>query len=327
MPNYNIVKLKNFTPTHIGTGKEHYDFSADELQSDTIATALAAIRAQDGNNEDIHDFLNSFSVSNAFPFYRDDLFLPKIHGKISATIKEKTEVEYRKRLKKVKYIDSELWGQLVKGEKLELSDNQIVGGFITKSIDFAAPYIERVTQRVTVPRKDNQDAKPFFFNWRFYRSESGLYCLIETQDETIFEEIKVLFKKLGEIGIGTDRNVGGGNFDVEFGTMELPDISNPTHTMLLSNYIPKREELQVIDLPNSIYSMSLRGGYISGSSHANFRHLRKRSIYVFNAGSIFPTTEKLLGEVSDLTPEWNDTTFHKVLRSGKPFYLPIKIVR
>jgi hypothetical protein len=36
MAEYKIIKLKNMSPLHIGTGKESYDFSSDELQSDRI---------------------------------------------------------------------------------------------------------------------------------------------------------------------------------------------------------------------------------------------------------------------------------------------------
>jgi CRISPR/Cas system CSM-associated protein Csm4 (group 5 of RAMP superfamily) len=67
MPKYHIIKLTKLSPMHIGTGKENYDFSASELQSDTLSGALAALRAQNGNAGDLKKFMDSFILSSAFP--------------------------------------------------------------------------------------------------------------------------------------------------------------------------------------------------------------------------------------------------------------------
>ena len=74
MATYTIIKLKNLSPLHIGTGKENYDFSAAELQSDTLSAALAAIRAQKGKTDDLAEFLDSFKLSSAFPFIDNHFF-------------------------------------------------------------------------------------------------------------------------------------------------------------------------------------------------------------------------------------------------------------
>ena len=64
-----IIKFKNLTPLHIGTGKENYDFSSSVLHSDTLSSALASLRAQKGKTSDIESFLMSFTVSSAFPYF------------------------------------------------------------------------------------------------------------------------------------------------------------------------------------------------------------------------------------------------------------------
>ena len=64
---------------------------------------------------------------------------------------------------------------------------------------------------------------------------------------------------------------------------------------------------------------------MAGSAEEALGHLRKKSIYMFNAGSVFNTTNQLMGKVVDLHPKWNDERMHPVFRSGKPFYLPVKI--
>jgi CRISPR type III-A-associated RAMP protein Csm4 len=326
MPEYSIIKLKHLTPLHIGTGKEnHYDFSAINLHSDTLSSALAALRAQQGNAKDTQAFLDSFVLSSAFPFWDDNLFLPKLQGKINISVFGKEEKEYRKQLKKLRYIDSCLWNDLVAGKPIKVKDMQLQDEFLIKEgNNFAKPFMSQLNQRVSVPRMDGQDADPFFFNWTYFRSNAGLYCITDAQGK-LFEEIKNLFEHLGETGIGTDKNIGGGKFKIETTTISLPDIHDANQTMLLSLYIPKKEELPHLHLTSARYELVLRGGYMSGTSEERFMHLRKRSVYMFNIGSLFPTTTTLVGKTVNLTPAWNDERMHPVYRSGRPFCLPVKI--
>ena len=325
MATYTIVKLKNLTPLHIGTGKENYDFSADDLQSDTISAALAAIRAQSGKSNDIESFLNSFSISSAFPYSAQHYFLPKMQGKISIEVEGSSKEIKRKELKKIKYIEIPLWEKINANEHVIVTEGQLQQNYLLSGINvFSQPAKSQVMQRVAIPRGDGQDAEPFYFNWTYFNQQGGLYFLLNASKE-IEKEIIELFKLLGESGVGTDKNVGGGKFDVETDTIELKENSETNATMLLSLYIPTNEEIKKIDLSNSRYQILLRGGYMAGSTEEKFRHLRKKSIYMFGVGSVFPTKENLEGKVVDLTPEWNDSLMHKVYRCGKPFYLPVTI--
>lgn len=64
MATYTLVKFKNMTPLHIGTGKENYDFSSSDLHSDTLSAALAALKMQVAEGDDLMSFLESFVVSS-----------------------------------------------------------------------------------------------------------------------------------------------------------------------------------------------------------------------------------------------------------------------
>ena len=325
MPTFHIIKLKNLSPLHIGTGKEnHYDFSSTELHSDTLSAALAAIRCQKGYTDDSKDFLQSFSLSSAFPFWDNVYFLPKTSGQIHVKVALKKESEYRKSLKKIKYIDSLLWDDLMRGYELIIDDSQINSDFLLhESSGFEIPYKSKIYQRVRVSRSD-ENADPFFFNWTYFHEKGGLYCLTDAKDEK-YEELLNLFQFLGETGLGTDRNVGGGKFEAIRGKLDLPEIPEANHMMLLSLFIPAEEELVKLNLKTARYELLLRGGYMSGSEIEVFRHLRKKSVYMFNVGSVFPTTELLYGKIINLSPAWNDARMHPVYRSGRPFYLPVKI--
>lgn len=328
MASYTIFKLKNLSPLHIGTGKDYYDFSSSTLQSDTLASALAAMRAQRGNDGGIKEFMNSFTISSAFPFVGNRYFLPKPQGKISVVVRNKEEHSYRKKLKAVRFIEKSLWNDLINGNAITIEDNQIKKEFListANSDDFFEPFTTQVNQRVTVPREDAKDAEPFFFNWTYFNVNAGLYCIIDAE-ESVIDEIEELLVMLGEFGIGTDKSIGGGKFDIERTQADIvSDAAQPNALVLLSLYIPTEDEVSVLNLTESKYDLVKRSGFMAGSEFNEFKHLRRKSIYMFNVGSLFCTTEKLHGKIVDLRPDWNDDKMHPVYRSGKPFVVPVKL--
>jgi len=282
MAKYTIIKLFHLTPLHIGTGKENYDFSSSDLHSDTLMSALAAIRAQQGKSDDIDKFLGSFILSSAFPFLGAYYFFPKMNGKIDVTVNGEDEHEYRKNLKNIKFVDSSIWMKIINGEKVSVSKEQIKDGFLVSSADdFKCICKSQVSERVSVPRSDGQNATPFFFDWKYYDKEAGLYCLTDAQD-SLLKEIVSLFSQLGDYGLGTDKSVGGGKFEVKPEDFEIQIPQNAHSTMLLSLYIPTEEELSLLNLKESKYNLLLRGGYIAGSQEEDLRHLRKKvCLYVW----------------------------------------------
>lgn len=326
MATYTIIKLKNLSPLHIGTGKENYDSSSSNLHSDTLSAALAAMRVQKGKVDDIKDFLSSFVISSAFPFSRSLYFLPKAHGKIKVIIEGREEYKYRKKLKKLQFIELSLWKRLLNGETITIKEEQIQKEFLLPpSYDLEPIYKSKVNQRVTVPRGDGQDAEPFFFEWNFFDVNAGLYCITDASG-ALLNEIISLFNDLGEAGLGTDKNVGGGKFNVEVDEKQVTiENNNANAIMLLSLYIPSEEEMESLKLSQSKYELLLRNGYIAGSQEETLRHLRKKSVYMFGVGSVLHTQRKLSGKIVDLRPEWNEKQMHAVFRSGKPLYVPIKI--
>lgn len=323
-----IIRLKNLTPLHVGTGKENYDFSASVLHSDTISAALAAVRAQCGKKDDLLHFLESFTVSSAFPYSGERLFLPKPMGKISVSVSDADEYAFRKKLKKIRYIEFDLWTELMRGNSLVVSSNQLSGDFLLSAASessFVDPFKSQVNQRVSVPRDDNSKTEPFFFDWTYFNENAGLLCLLDAP-AGVEEEVLDLFRKLGENGLGTDKNIGGGKFEVDKPLrMDFNPVKDANASMLLSLYIPSEDEIDNLNLDAATYELVQRGGYIAGSEEDDFKHLRKKSIYAFSVGSVFPTTTKLKGKVVDLQPVWNDDRMHPVYRSGKPFVVPVKM--
>ncbi len=320
MAEYRIIKLNNLSPLHIGTGTENYYTSAANLQSDTVSSALAAVGIQSGimKAEETLDFLNSFKISSAFPYCGNSFYLPISNGKIQLEDPD-YEKKHRKELKETKYLDAEdFFPDWATGKKLKIKavkeNNSTRGSQLM------------VSQRVTI--KDNLST-PFFFEWSFFKHNCGLYFIIDCNDET-FESVFKRFEILGEFGIGTDKNIGGGKFTPIKEELELPDVKNPDATMVLSSYIPTKDEFNQLNLENSNYQLIKRGGFIAGSDSENFRHLRKKPIYMFSAGSVFATTESIVGKIENLAPNKESLApqfkdMHPVYRSGRALTLKIKM--
>lgn len=324
MPNLRIFKLCRLSPIHIGTGREGYDMAASQLLSDTLSAALASLAVSHGATADAKAFLSSFRISSAFPFWGDHYFLPKPLGRLNVRVKGQEEFEYRKRLKKVSYIEVPLWEELSAGKSLTIEESQLQGQFlVTPDTRMGRVCQSQVSQRVSVPRDGSDDASPFFFDWHYYDRQAGLYCLTDAEGETA-ELLTSLFERLGEAGIGTDRNIGGGHFEVETGSLSITEPTAPDATVTLSLYLPRKDELSRLFHPAPRYALQLRGGYMAGSSVETFRHLRRRAVYMFGTGSVFFTTDRLEGALVDLRPQWNDPAMHPVWRSGRPLTLSIK---
>lgn len=324
MAKFKVIKLTDMSVVHIGNGRDTYDFSSSMLHSDTLMSALSSILASRGQQDKIETFMNSVTLSSAFPFYFNHYFLPKIKGKLNVVVKGYPKEEYRKKLKKIQYIDVSIWKKLVEGQCVEIEIEQLQNCFL---IDLNAlnhfqesnPYKSQVNERVKIV--NGEDSVPFYFDWTYYHEHAGLYVLVDC-DSVLFDTVSSLFEELGQNGIGTDRSVGGGQFAVEKGEMELPIAQDASYACLLSLYIPTRHDLEQIDLEGSSYQMLKRGGYMSGSNRNVLRHLRKKSVYMFDEGSILKTHAKLDGCVVNLAPKWNDS-MHPVYRSGKIFSIPI----
>ena len=323
MATFAIVKFKNMSPLHIGDGRDVYDTASQCLLSDTISSALASLYAQQGG-DNVLDFMNSFTVSSAFPYSGECYYLPKPMGRLDICGCDVDKI--RKTVKKIKYIDYTLWRNVANGAQLDIDEQQLKGEFLVAKSDvedFEQPYKTEVHQRVGVSR-DGGDAAPFFFEWKYFAKDAGLFCMFNANEENE-ELVKRLFVRLGECGIGSDRSVGGGMFEVEFDTITLPDVADANAVMLLSQYIPTKDEHAQIAFGDSRYELSRRGGYMAGSNNASLAHLIKQAVYMFNTASVLKMPLASKGKVVDLAPVWNSEEMHPVYRSGRCLALPIKI--
>ena len=332
MENLTIFKLHFSSPLHLSRGKtDDYGESGEILHSDTLKSALFVCARTLGvnmANEEGQKFFESFLISSAFPFFRDELFFPKPMVKLPEFEKGQVKEDRQaKKHKKITFIGKSLFEDLINSgeKKLKLSHFSKDGAFISETIDFATfqSYImvSDVQQRVTIPNDRNSDPVPYYLDRLYFTKETGLWFAVRGSEE-ILTIIRKSLKLLGDEGIGTDRHVGNGHFSFSESSLHLKTPKDSDHQMILSLWCPKEMEVNPDFLVNSAYGLTKRGGYIA--SPANPEHLtyRKKSVYMFTEGSIFPRSIPIQGKIVDLKPNV-DYINQPVWRDGQAFTIPI----
>lgn len=325
---YPIIKIRFNTPLHLSRGQtEDYGHSQELICSDTLKGALCAmgITNLDQQGFDPGGFMDSFRISSAFPFKGDDYYLPKPFVRLPVTIDNEDEASISKMLKKLSFVHIDLFSEILKGNDVKVTKEHFAENkkFLCnrKTGPEYCISTSNVQQRVTIPADRQEDPTPYYIDRVYFERDAGLFFLVETGDSQTLELITKLSVILGENGVGTDRNVGNGFFTVEPGSVmfDLPDQSG--HLTNLSLFLPRKEELDEEFLNESAWNLLKRGGYIAGSSRDEFLSLRKKSVYMMEEGSVFPSRENITGKKINLKPEYEG--IHDVWRDGMPIFLPI----
>ncbi len=320
-----LIKLKFTSPLHLSRGKSGLDESYDVLHSDTLKSALFVCAMQLYDNQiDRENFLEKFTISSGFPFNENELFFPK-PALLPESFKA-TDTDDIKKIKKIKYISQSLFENLLQGNFEPFSKNDIYeSDFLSdKKLD-KKPFQNEVVQRVTVSRSYENEGDTFYTDRIFFGRNCGLFVLLNTDNQEVKEKIKAAFRLLGDNGIGSDKSVGNGQFEMEWiDDFELAEAEKPTHQIAMSLYLPTKEETEKLNLEDSAYSLIKRGGYIANPDDFNNSVLRKKSIYMFSEGAVFSQNADLEGNIADLNPS-NRPLEHPIWRDGRTLFLNYKM--
>ncbi len=337
---YPIFKLHFLSPLHLSKGKDDYDASEQMLRSDKIKAAILADglllyneakRKVEGKGE-MENFLDDFFISSAYPFYKDEYFFPKplcpIWFEMAASLGEANQ---KKSIKKIQFIGQSLFQKILLGEVHHIEENEVLDNGKMISQQFAnekepskiQPIKSFLQQRVAIPKYGSEeDSMPFYTERLFFRENAGLFFLVkEGASEAVLKKLKGILSFIGDNGIGTDTSVGNGRFTVEQSTVSLNIANNADAQMALSLYCPKDGELNNSMLAKSAYQLIKRGGWIASSPYVDNRTKRKKTVYMFTEGSVFPN-QKLVGEIHDLRP--SVAKQHPVYRDGRAIFIPLK---
>lgn len=338
MATFKIYKLHFTAPLHISDQHDDLGNSQKIIQSDTLYAALMSCLAKNGEIMP-EDGELGFTVSSLFPYFQKEkdsapvYFLPI---PLQAKQADLADASTAKTVKKVQWLDSNLYSSVLSGEPLfDGADSyipHIQGNYLTtyelpEDINGNKEFIRsEVSQRVTlVSRTSEEDAKPFYVDKILFRYDAGLYFIAEGDTSLLEKALHLLSLE----GIGTDRNVGYGFFEYTADTLSIDLPKEVNHQLSLSLLIPESKE-QLEMLLNSecvAYDFVRRGGWITTYPYMT---LRKNAIYGFVPGSVFRKDEgesaTVIGKIVDLKPETVDVEItHHVWRNGKAIMLPIKL--
>lgn len=325
-----LIRFHFRTPLHISSVRLDYGISEKILHSDSIYSAIISAWATLGlkvpnlkNGADL-----GFTISSLFPFFQKDeepkpiYFFPKPLGII-----QPEGYDDHKPIKKIQYLDESSFQSILKKE-LKPDVKHIKGEFYIKNgeKDFDSDFMQsEVYARNAVPR-DEGDTQIYYIDRIFFKGNSGLFCLIDFDEKHPDIENKVMaaFRYLQDEGLGTDRHVGNGLFELGEDTINL---SYPTsnYAINLSLFCPEDKDVlkAMIDDKETRYEITKRGGWISTEPYLTYR---KKSIYMFKEGSIFKTDGEIKGKTVDLKPEIKPIEVnHSIYRVGKSLFVPINI--
>ena len=338
MATFKIYKLHFTAPLHISDQHDDLGNSQKIIQSDALYAALMSCLAKKGEDLPENGELG-FTVSSLFPYFQKDkesapvYFLPIPMQSKQADL---TDVTKAKTVKKVQWIDSNLYSSVLSGESLfdgtDSYISYIQGNYLTKyelpeDINGSKEFVRsEVSQRVTLmSRTGEEDAKPFYVDKVLFRYDAGLYFIAEGDTPLLEKALHLLSME----GMGTDRNVGYGFFEYAADTLSIDLPKEGNHQLTLSLFIPEsKEQLEVLlNSERVAYDFVRRGGWITTYPYMT---LRKNAIYGFMPGSVFrkddETPVTVIGKIVDLKPKTTDVEIsHHIWRNGKAIMLPIKL--
>lgn len=323
---FKVIKLEFISQLHIGLGAgNQYDNMDTLLHSDTISGALASAYVSLFNDGQVLEFMQSFTISSAFPFQQNHYFLPKPLMRIKLEQGNKSNEDEATSLDGIEYIELPLYQTLIADGILRINHGRQSEHkkFLWAGEDSNQPSFMKssMQQRLMVPRYGIEDAASYYIERLFFSKGSGLFFFIEASADALGKVASCL-SFLETSGFGTDKSVGNGQFRTSTDSISIDVPVNSNYHLLLSLYCPGREEISEEILQKSAYHLTRRGGYIAGTSIDKFRHLRSRSIYMMREGAVmYGNVPK--GKIINLRPSWNDDALHPVWRDGRAFSVPV----
>ncbi len=318
---------------------------ADTLKSALLAAALPlypALRERAASAK----WMDSFRLTSGFPFCGEECFFPKPLTQLpkfrQADGAELPDEDAGKKTKKLRWLGQTYFEALLRGDKTRWPLARLLdGGALISDKIGAVAVSEALTSRVSalhqqphvfVPRGGGLDAVPYHTESLHFGPDAGLWFAVDYLNPDVQPQVEAALRLLGDSGLGTDKNLGRGHFEWESTELRLtvPDAATATHCLNLGPWCPDlaANQLTADLLASASYTLSKRGGYLAAPAREELVRLRKKSVYMFDEGSVFtapPGTPELAGALLDLAPA-DAAGFgidHPVWRDGRPLWLPI----
>ena len=335
---------------------DSYESPEALLRADTLKAALLAcalpLYPELEPEERSRKWLGSFRLTSGFPFcaYGGDdekkipphyeYFFPKPLTKLFE-LRDVLREDAGKPLKKLRWLGQSYFEKLLQADDQTTfeRDHLLDGGALIsdkiKATDKPKDHPAQVSAlhqqpHVFVPRGGGLDAVPYHTESLHFGPGAGLWFAVKYDDPAVQVQVEAALRLLGDSGLGTDKNLGRGHFDWKSDELRLtvPDAATATHRLNLAPWCPDiaTQELTDATLADASYALSKRGGYLAAPAQEELVRLRKKSIYMFDEGSVFPATgPEPTGALHDLAPAAAEGFHldHPVWRDGRPLWLPI----
>ncbi len=269
-----------------------------DLHSDTLFGAITFAISElypekvDGMISEFENNQPPFLISSAFPYvYADERkikFFPKL---ILNQEDAKLDTEIFKKYKKIKYLEEDLFIDLIRGDISELDlmnnlecFNSSNGMLMKEDLDVVSDFGEDIISNNSINLISNE-TKIFYSSSNRFKN-MGLFFLVEFNNPDYKPVILAAIKFLKDRGFGKDISTGKGHFDYEidenysiYSQFEDVDAANLKYFTTLSRFIPTENDLIGLD-ENSSYEIDSKRG--KSSSY----EVRKQ-VRFFKEGSVF----------------------------------------
>ncbi len=314
-------KLLFNSPLHLSAGHEGYEKTFHYIHSDTLFSAILS-NWHHFYEDSIESMIQnlSFKISSAFPFFSNDYYFPKPYLKLPVIFDEE-DYKAAKKLMKVKFIEREFFERILRNEVVHISDIcfSYSNRFMSLKKTVTEPFGEREISRNVVDRIIGS-TDIFYFSEIVFKKDCGLFFMARFNDETLRKKFEAVLRFLGDEGIGSDRHVGKGQFEINIDEkFFINQPENADSILNLSLYHPTPEEIKKRLLHRSSYDIINRKGWITT---IGYQMLRRKSMNMFLEGSVFSNLKKDdYGDIPVVAEKISGLLDFNVYRYGKGFFV------
>ena len=317
-------KLKFHSSFHLDSGDAVDGPSELFLRSDTLFSAICSAANKFYGNSAVESFLqpNSIKISSAYPYYKDEFFFPK---PLNFYPNEIEEYELIKEFKKIKFISKDNLETLLRGNSIDkslLNKNFILNSCWRNKLNTDEDLIFKTNENphIVLDRVTNQ-TQIFYKREVYFNKNAGLFFLAYIHDD-LLAKFETVLRFLGDEGIGADRTIGEGLFEVEgIDNFSIAAAEKFDSFYALSLYSPTEEEFYKIEPEKSFYDFEIRKGWVSNNT------LRRKSLRMFTEGSVLKFKEEIRpnGVIHKLLEKekYPKDLSNDIFRSGQALFLPI----
>lgn len=322
---YLLYKLKFPNGIHVGANSS-LELTNTIVSSDVFYSAFYAeyVRIFGENDRELLQLTENdeFKVSDLLPFkemktetvfYVPKPFVNDIERKQSNN--ENEQVVDRKKVKKLSYIPASRLNEYF--EFLETGKN-----FPEIDDDFG----EKELHTKNKVSRIGEDTELYNIEVFRFNKDSGLYFIVQLPEKWQ-ERFENVLESLSLTGIGGKKSAGYGQFirelktenykeDAIFLHTNLKKISTSGKYLLLSSYLPQKDEIEKIKNKENGYQLIKRSGFVNSPKYSENPQKRKQ-VYMISSGSVL--NFKPAGRLADLKLHGN----HSIYRMGKPIVIGV----